>query len=171
MKKSEEKLKKLSDIFSKGESEQSIGAISLLREEQAFTGVIGLLASHYDNTEDVLIRKAIEEFLNDIKDKSVAPEIIAEIKKPLKAGTISMLISSCWQSGLDYTEYISDFTEIFFKGDYLTAIECLTIIEESTNGLSNKKREELLQLVDKHQLSPISEKAALRQELVSILNR
>lgn len=171
MKKSEDKLKKLSEILLKGDPELSIEAIGLLREDQPFTGAIGLLASYYDNTEDILIRKAIEEFLNDIKEQSAAAEVIAEIKKPWKPGTISMLISSCWQSGLDYSEYVTDFAEIFFKGDYLTAIECLTIIDESTDDLSNNKREELLRLVNKHQISPISEKAVLRQELISILNR
>ena len=48
-----------------------------------------------------------------------------EIRKPWKDDTISMLVSSCWQSGLDYSEYSMDFAKVFLKGDYVTAIECL----------------------------------------------
>jgi hypothetical protein len=47
--------------------------------------------------------------MNDIKDKELCDEIIAEIKKPRKSSTVSMLVSSCWQSGLDYSAYSRDF--------------------------------------------------------------
>ena len=43
--------------------------------------------------------------MNDLKDQSVSKEIITEIRKPFKPSTIRMLVSSCWQSGLDYSEY------------------------------------------------------------------
>ena len=51
-----------------------------------------------------------------------------------------MLVSSCWQSGLNYSEYSTDLAEVFLKGDYVTAIECLTVIEESVNELSKAEK-------------------------------
>ena len=48
-----------------------------------------------------------------IKDQSVSSEIITEIRKPFKQATISMLVASCWQSGLDYSEYSADMVDSF----------------------------------------------------------
>ena len=85
--------------------------------------------------------------------------------------TISMLVSSCWQSGLNYSEYSSDFAEVFVKGDYVTAIECLTVIEESVNELSATKKSEIIRMVKENPLSHTNEKAPLTMELLSILGR
>ena len=169
--KSEKKIKELATILDKDNNILISEAIGLLREEQPFEGAIGLLTTFYDKTEDFLIRKTIEEFMNDLKDQSASKEIIIEIIKPLKPATISMLVSSCWQSGLDYSEYSSDLAEIFLKGDYVTAIECLTVIEESVQILSRAKKDEIIKTIEKNPLPVAEEKTALTLELISILGR
>lgn len=169
--KTEDKLKKLAAILENGSSKAACKAIGLLREEPSFRGVIGLFASYYNKTDNSEIRKAIEEFLNDLKDQSVTKEVIAELRKQWKPETLSMLVSSCWQSGLDYSEYTLDFAEVFLRGDYVTAFECITLIEETAHELSSETREEVLKLLDRNPLSPGSEKAALKSELLLILKR
>jgi hypothetical protein len=171
MTKQDDKLKKLAEILEKGTSKASCKAIGLLREEPSFRGVVGLFASHYNKTDDFEIRKAIEEFLNDLKDQSVTEEIIAELRKQWKPETLTMLVSSCWQSGLDYSEYTFDIAEVFIRGDYVTAFECLTLIEETAHELSSQKKAEILELLGRHPISPSSEKAALTSELLLILKR
>ena len=155
MLKSEKKVKGLSLLLSEENSSLISEAIGLLRDEEPFEGAISLLASYYDKSEDTLIRKAIEGFMNDLKDQSVCSEIIAEIRKPFKQATISMLVSSCWQSGLDYSEYSADMAEIFLRSDYVTALECLTVIEESVHELSLAKRKEIINIIDGYPLPDI----------------
>jgi hypothetical protein len=169
--KSEKKLKDLTKILKKENNILIPEAINLLREEQPFEGAIGLLVSFYNTTDDYVIRKTIEGFMNDLKDKAASSEIINEIRKPLKTDTISMLVSSCWQSGLDYSEYSSDLAEVFLKGDYITAIECLTVIEESVHGLSIDKKDEIIKIIEESPLPLSNEKMALKAELLSILGR
>jgi len=169
--KSEKKLKELSLILNKDNNILISEAIALLREEQPFEGVIELLTSLYSKTDDFLIRKAIEGFMNDLKDQAAGSEVINEIRKELKAETISMLVSSCWQSGLDYSEYSMDLARVYLKGDYITAIECLTVIEASANALSKKEKEEIIKLIEESPLAHAKEKAELTYELLSILNR
>ena len=82
-------------------------------------------------------------------------EIITEIRKPFKQSTISMLVSSCWQSGLDYSEYSADMAEVFLRSDYVTALECLTVIEESVHELSLAKRNEIINIIDGYPLPDI----------------
>ena len=169
--KSEKKLKELSLLLSKENSLLICEGISLLRETEPFEGAIGLLASFYDRTEELSIRKTIAGFLNDLKDQSVSGEVMAEARKPFSQSTITMLISSCWQSGLDYSEYSGDLVDIFLKSDFLTALECLTVIEEYAHELSNSKRNEYIRVIGEYPLQESKEKMSLTKELISILKQ
>ena len=40
-----------------------------------------------------------------------------------------LILNSLWNSSIDYSAYFSDFVEISCKGQYITALECLTILE------------------------------------------
>lgn len=167
--KSEKKVRELKEILAKDNYILISEAIGLLREVEPFEGAIGQLALFYDNNEDHRLRKTIEEFMNDLKDQAVRKEIMAEIRKPFKPATIKMLISSCWQSGLNYSEYSTDLAEIFLAGDYVTAFECLTVIEESVHELSRAKRNDIVRLIREYPLPPGSDKTGLANELISIL--
>jgi hypothetical protein len=171
MLKSEKKLKELVTILRNDNNIIISEAIGFLREEQPFEGAIGILTSFYNGSDDKSIRKAIEGFMNDLKDQSVTVEVINEIRKPWKAVTTCMLVSSCWQSGLDYSEYTTDLTEVFIRGDYVTAIECLTVIEESIHKLSNEKKHEIFKIIENSPAGLKNEKTELRLELLSILKR
>lgn len=169
MTKSDAKLKRLSEIFRMNNRKPVTDAIRLLRKEEPFEGAVSLLVSLYDRTADDEIQKAIENFLNDIKYQSAASEIIAEISHEWKAETIKMLVTSCWQSGLDYNSYSTELTELFMTSDYATAIECLTVISESAHSLSPEKRNKLIKLIDNKIISLNPEIKKLAIELKSFL--
>jgi hypothetical protein len=166
---SAEKLRKLTAILDKDNNEQITEALNQLREEKPFEGAIFLLTSFYNNTNDNPIRKIISGFMNDLKDQSATEEVIIEIRKQWKPETISMLISSCWQSGLNYSGYSADLAKAFVNGDYVTAIECLTVIQESIDELSREKKDEILRIIEENPLSPTDDKTALVAELLSML--
>jgi hypothetical protein len=168
---SEQKLSNLTALLNKKNRILIIQSIRTLREEQPFEGAIGLLTSYYDMTEDSSIRETIEEFMNDLKDQSACNEVINEMRKQWKADTISMLVSSCWQSGLNYSQFSRDLAEVFIKGDYVTAIECLTVIEESVSQLSRETKDEIIKIIQETQMTGGSEKKSLSLELISILGK
>jgi len=167
----EKKRIELFSIINKGNNKSIADAIELLRDEQPFEGAIEILTSLYDSTEDSALKKSIEGFMNDLKDQSACKEVINEIRKDLKPATISMLVASCWQSGLDYSEYSADFARTFLKSDYVGAVECLTVIEETANDLTPDKKEEIRKIIDENPLSPRNEIVVLITELISILAR
>jgi hypothetical protein len=82
-----------------------------------------------------------------------------------------MLISSCWQSGLNYSEYSADLAKVFLNGDYITAIECLTVIEESIQNLNKATRAKILKILNENPVTQINEKKELTLELIAILER
>ena len=169
--KSEKRIKELDKILNKDNNKAITEAIDLLRQEKPFEGAIGLLTAFFDKTNDFSIRKNITGFMNDLKDQSVCQEVLNEIRKQWKPDTISMLVSSCWQSGLNYSEYSLDLAKVFLKGDYITAIECLTVIEESVRELSKATKEEIMKMLEVTHISQINEKKELTLELIAILER
>src|SRR5664279_4340498 len=169
--KSEKKIKELADTLDKENNIVVAEAIELLRQEKPFEGAIGLLADFYDRTSDFSIRKSIAGFMNDLKDQSACEEVIIQIRKKWKSDTVSMLVSSCWQSRLNYSEYAIDLARVFLVGDYVTAIECLTVIEESVHELSKVIKDEIIKMLEENPISQINEKKALAQELILILER
>jgi hypothetical protein len=168
---SEKKLRELSATLKKKNILLISEAIKLLRDEEPFEGAIGLLASFYDETKEKPAKHVIEEFFNDLKDKSARSEVVTEIRKPWEAGTISMLVASCWQSGLDYSDYLTDMARVFLKGDYVTAIECMTVIEESVHCSNRERKDEIIKIINESPLSGVNEKSAITLELISILER
>jgi hypothetical protein len=169
--KSANKIKELEEILNKDNNIVITEAIELLRQEKPFEGAIGLLTAFYDKTDDFLIRKTIAGFMNDLKDQTMCDEVINEIRKQWKSDTISMLVSSCWQSGLNYSDFSIDLAKVFLVGDYITAIECLTVIEESIQELSKATRDKIMKMLEESPVSDIAEKKELILELIAILER
>jgi len=169
--KSEKKVKELIEMLNLDNNIDITEAIELLRQEKPFEGAIGIFTAFYDKTNDMPVRKSIAGFMNDLKDQSACIEVITEIRKEWKPDTISMLVSSCWQSGLNYSDFSIDLAKVFLYGDYVTAIECLTVIEESVPQLSEEKRNEVIKLVKENPFPRADEKSTLTHELISILER
>jgi hypothetical protein len=168
---SDKKYKDLESLLNKKNNLMISDAIELLRVEIPFEGAIKLLVKLYDKTDDHEIKKSIEGFIIDLKDQSASIEIIDEIKKEWKVETINMLVSSCWQSGLDYSNYSTDLARAFLKGNYITAFECLTVIEEFVSELSRKEKDEILSVFEETPLPSSHEKNVLLQELFAILKK
>lgn len=169
--KSEKKIKELIETLDKDNNIAIANTIEILRQGKPFEGVIGLLTAFYNKTDDMSIRKTIAGFMNDLKDQSACEEIIKEIRKEWKPSTISMLVSSCWQSGLNYSVYCLDLTRVFLTSDYVTAIECLTVIEESVHELSKSLKDEIINIIEENPISQDNEKKPLTFELIAILER
>jgi hypothetical protein len=146
-----------------------IETITMLRDIEPFPGAVTILAETYDNSDNQAIKATIRDFLNDLKESSAREEVITGINSNYKQSTLAMLVSSCWQSGLDYSQYLTDFARAFNKGDYTTAIECFTVIEEYTPRLTRENKDEILIILDEKRSPDSDDKSVLLKELVSIL--
>ena len=168
---SDKKLEQLASLLEKKDNMLISEAVRLLRDEPPFEGAIELLTGIYNRTEDQSVRKSVEEFMNDIKDQSACNEVITEINKPWKPETLRMLVASCWQSGLDYSEFLHNLAIIFSTSDYLTAIECFTVIEESSEQITDDKLLELTKIIKEGSLNESEDKKKLSLELIKVLSR
>jgi hypothetical protein len=167
---SEKKLQELAVRLNDKNNNITVAAIDSLRTEAPFSGAIQLLANLYDTSEVIVIKDHIRRIMNDLKESSARSEVIAEITGSHQPETLAMLVSSCWQSGLDYSEWASDLTLVFCRADYPTALECFTVIEESAQSLPAQKKKDLISILRENEDKKHNEKSVLLHELISILS-
>jgi predicted DNA-binding protein len=166
---SEKRIKELNVILDNQDDNNIALAIAELRNSEPFEGAIQPLSMCYDRNLSQPVRKAIEEFMNDLKDPELRSEIIAEIRNDHKPATTRMLVSSCWQSGLDYSEYLNDFAEVFLKSDYATAIECFTVIEEALHSTGRAEKDKIISMLENNPFPESDPRKILENQLISVL--
>jgi hypothetical protein len=140
MLKSEKKLSELNKMLVNGKYNEISDRISMLRAEEPFMGAIRALALFYDKTADESLKLLISAFFNDMKDRSGRDEVIESLKSVKTQSSRAMLVSSCWQSGLDYSDYAAALADTFMTGDYMTSLECFTALENCAGSISDKDR-------------------------------
>jgi hypothetical protein len=145
-------------------------SIDLLRNAEPFEGAIGLLVKYYDTCTENTIKQLIAGFLNDLKDVGAKKEIIDSIYNMKKNDTRFLLITSCWQSGLDYSDNIDDFIKLFINNSYDIAFECLTVIEQSLDRITMTKKKEIIKFLKKKTITQPDDKTALVNELINVLH-
>lgn len=71
----------------------------------------------------------ILDFLGDLKSTDTIEEIISIVKDEHFIGQRQQVLSTIWNSTLDYSSFIAEFVEIACEGNFMEALECLTILE------------------------------------------
>ena len=169
MLKSEKKLAELNKILTNGKYNEINDRISILRSEEPFAGAVSLLADFYDKTKDEGLKLLVSEFFNDLKERSCRAEVIESISSVSNPASKAMLASSCWQSGLDYSDHAVALAEIFILGDYMTSLECFTVLETCTGMISSSDKSGIIsRLADKTGTYDAA-KLKLAEELIALM--
>lgn len=140
--KAKEAEKKQISILRSGNTAAIIETIDEIREK----GTITILPEIFElmlDTEDDEVMEACTSLLNDLKSEHATSFLLSALKNQRYRPIRAVLVSSCWQSGLDYHEEVPLFTKFLLREDYATAIEAFTVIENSIGDLSD---EEIVQL-------------------------
>lgn len=110
------------------------------------------------------------QILGQLKENECRKYLIDEINSNNSPETTAPIIASCWQSGLDYSEYINEFAEQFVIRDYMTAFEAFTVIEE---WIHNSQKEDILrckEYLNKSSNAISDDKKILYLELVKLID-
>ena len=169
MLKSEKKLAELNKILTNGKYNEINDRISILRSEEPFEGAISLLAHFYDRTRDEGLKLLISAFFNDMKERSCRAAVIESLASVSNQASKAMLASSCWQSGLDYSEHAVALAEIFMQSDYLTSLECFTVLETCSGMISNTDKSEIVNKLKDAAGTYDNVKQLLAKELITVL--
>lgn len=108
-----------SKISSALKSLQVNGDISVIRP------IIELLKANLSHE----LETEILDFLGDVKVSKASTEFIAVLRDENFLAQRQQVLSTIWNSKINYSEYIAEFVEIACDGNFMEALECLTIIE------------------------------------------
>lgn len=169
MERSAEKLAELGRILEKGTGREINDRIKLLRTEAPFGGALKMLAMFYDKTGDDNLRAAISGLFNDMKEMSAMAEVIESVSAVRKPDSRAMLISSCWQSGLDYSPFAVTLAEHFVSGDYMTSLECFTVLDTCASSINDNDRARIIIIMQEKKASWETPKQKLAGELIALL--
>lgn len=80
-------------------------------------------------TTEAGIESAIAQLLFDLKDKEAAEELVNQLSNPAFADIRVLMLSACWQSGIDLSHRLPDLITVATVGAYMECLEVLTVIE------------------------------------------
>lgn len=81
------------------------------------------------STKEISIENALSQLLFDLKDKEAVEELVNQLQNPEFSEIRVLMLSACWQTGMDMSHRLSDFITIACTGTYMECLEVLTVIE------------------------------------------
>lgn len=103
-------------------------ALDGLQLEGNYT-IIEPLFTFIANAKNDEAKNLVIEFLCNLKD-SKSKLMVMDCLEQARFSTIqNTILNTIWNSPLDYSEYIHDFVKLAVANEFMTTLECLTIIE------------------------------------------
>lgn len=169
----EEKQQKFKEIRSGLSSNDTKILTSTLQEvkKSGSSVLIAELVGLLRRTNKKEVKNQILEILNNLKSQASAKELAQAIRKNKQRSLLSHLVAACWKNGLDYTEFIDDFIDVFIQHDYLIALDAFTVIENSTRYLPGDSLEPRIDRLKNHVSEMDDNKKVLTRELIYILRK
>ncbi len=115
------------------------------------------------------IRNEILNMLSEIKSQEAVPLITSSLDKNDYGDYMPAFIAACWQSGLDFSKYLRVFAGLFIQGDYKTALEAFTVIEESIPNASENDHMDCIRFLRDAECMVTDEKLPLYKELRKVV--
>ncbi|MGD2034805.1 MAG: hypothetical protein PVF73_07105 [Bacteroidales bacterium] len=147
-------------VLSKLHELKSTGKVSILPY------ILDLL----DHSSSEKIKQEVILFLSNLKDQKCVPVIVSYIRKHAGNKSVARVISTCWQSRLDYSNDLNTFAHSFISGDYSIALESFTVIEEMLWRATDPVITECKKVLLSNKSKINSEKKPLYEELIGVLN-
>jgi hypothetical protein len=120
-------------------------------------------------SENEEVRNACSGLLNDLKPDESAGYLVSALKSEKYKPVRNILVSACWQNGLDYHEDVLLFADLLIYDTYTVALEAFTVIENSLGAMEER---DIVRLSGKLKLglkSADENKKRLINELLSVI--
>jgi hypothetical protein len=166
MTKAQTKLKIAETIVDlKSDSQAKIlGALKLLEtigDKTVLPALIDVLRK-----KEVIVSKAILELIANIQDQEITEDLVEAIRNEKEANIRQQLLTTIWNSKLDFSAYLAEFVSLASEGDFLQALECLTILENLSGPFEEHQLLEA-QLYLKDYAEDLEEKEDRKHQIIS----
>jgi hypothetical protein len=166
MSKNQTKLKiaeAISDLNS-GSSTKALAALKIL-ETIGDKSILPSLVQAMKNNDETVV-KAIIELISNVQDQDSTEDLVEIIRNEKDAVVRQKLLTSIWNSKLDFSTFLAEFVSLATEGDFLQALECLTIIENLSGPFEEHQLLES-QLYLKDYLEDSEDKEERKNQIIS----
>ena len=116
--------------------------------------------------KEVIVSKAILELIANIQDQEITEDLVEAIRNEKEANIRQQLLTTIWNSKLDFSAYLAEFVSLATEGDFLQALECLTILENLSGPFEEHQLLEA-QLYLKDYAEDLEEKEDRKHQIIS----
>lgn len=124
-----------------------------------------MAASDSDKVEFIVL-----EMIKDLTSTTDTAPLVELLKNNITEGYRTELISSFWQSRLDFSSHLIFFIDFALHSHYLECLETITLIENMSGPFKENEIEFCFNLLEKHHINPSDPKELLIRSLKDILN-
>ncbi|MCO5259395.1 MAG: hypothetical protein M9916_04565 [Crocinitomicaceae bacterium] len=132
------KVKQIIEFLSSNDEKQIKKALSGLKSDGDASVIEPLVELLLNDRMDKKFQKDVLEILSSIKDTSAVDSMITILRTDKYLPVRQLLLSTIWNTSLDYTNYLPDFVLIACEGDLLEALDCLTIMENMPSQIEER---------------------------------
>jgi hypothetical protein len=153
------------------ESNNSIKVIETL-EELRFSGKtsdIPLLIELLHLTNDPEIKSKVTELFNTLKESDAIPLIVEAIQNQKYAPELKELVASCWENGLDYSNYLALFVDLLIESEFMVAFEAYTVITNMVAKIDQQKIDAEIAKLDEALKNAPEQKRGLIVDVIDFL--
>jgi len=152
-------------------AEDSLKVIETLEELRVSGKVsdIPVLIELLHLSQNPEIKSKITGLFSTLKESDAVPLIVEAIQNQKYAPELKSLVASCWENGLDYSNYLTLFVDLLIGSDFLVAFEAYTVIVNMTAKIDQVKIDVEVDKIEKAIHSTDDQKKDLMLEVVDFL--
>ncbi len=154
-----------------GNKENILASINFIRQD-GDNEMLKCCLDVLETFNDSEVSAKILSLLCDLKNQDSAGIIVEHLTRTDKSNVKQLLVSACWQSGLNFSTYIDVFVELLLNSDYVIIIEAFSMIEKiiEDKGVSVEKLTEIRKVIAGSVVSMPKDLQPFIMELISLID-
>lgn len=161
-------IKELESVFSSDNESNIHDAIAYIHENGSIK-MMPLLFNLLATTSSETLKNDVYNCLMDTKDVNSIPLFIDALQDSRFINEKKRILSTLWQTNLDFSKHTDKFVNILLNDNYENAIEAFTLIEVCAENLSDEEKSTFKEKIQNALSKDKTEKAALLQATIDIL--
>lgn len=156
-------------LFSSDDKEVMRG-LKMVRDHGDPSSIRPMLDVHRSTTSDA-VRAEVEAILQSLKTESVVDTLVEALSSDDYVDQRAVILSGLWHSGLFPNEHVDTIVRVAIQGDFMTAIEATTVVENMEPPFEYEALEEAsLSLQEYLDEEPGEDKTELIRSLQGIIS-
>lgn len=120
-------------------------------------------------TQNPEVKSKITDLFASLKESDAIPLIVEAIQSQKYAPELKELVASCWENGLDYSNYLTLFVDLLIDSEFLVAFEAYTVIVNMTAKIDQAKIDAEIDRLEKAMQTTADQKKALMLDVIDFL--